>query len=184
MRLVYAHAAGGAGSARALGAALAAQRKEREPFAPSPAELARTALATLLLHPAAHPPCPAGEKAATHEAASLKGWLKRWAGSLAPLLAAPKAGLLFLRAWEAATSPDPRTGAAAAETGARLLKASTLALQALYEADALEEEALLAWHKSALQRGEGDEAAKKLAAKVQPLITWLEEAEEDESDEE
>ena len=60
-----------------------------------------------------------------------------------------------------------------AEEDPKLLARLPLALKTFYDADVLEEDAILAW---------GAGATGKARTAAQPLLTWLAEAEEDDDD--
>ena len=170
--------------AKALADDLAAARRAREPHAPTPAELVRAFLVSLLdlafpadgdaTHEerAMHAAPAAGANPAAAALSAVKGLLGAWGGAAAALLRSKGERIAFLRSWEGALVASPRLGP--------LLGAT---LKGLYDADALDEDALLAWAASATQRGQGGDApAAQMRAKAQPIIQWLEEASEEEDD--
>lgn len=174
-----------------LTAALNTMRKAREPHVPTAHEVARLVLAALLeraypplsdVPPAergAYAPAPApGVAPAAAAAAAARKLVSTWAPTLAALLKTKADRMAFLRGLEGAA-------AAPGDHAARLGTLAVTVLKSLYDADVLDEEAILAWAASAKQRADsnGDKPAGALLAKVQAFITWLQEADED-SDEE
>jgi translation initiation factor 5 len=63
----------------------------------------------------------------------------------------------------------------------QLLKKTPKVLEAFYDADLLEEEAILHWAGKKTKSG-NREASKKVKKAAEPFITWLKEAEEDEEE--
>jgi len=66
----------------------------------------------------------------------------------------------------------------------KLLPRTAMILQALYEGDVLDEEAIVAWAESEDSWLVNKEVAAKVRAKAAPFVKWLSAADEDEDDEE
>ena len=59
----------------------------------------------------------------------------------------------------------------------------TMMLMAFYDYDIIDEEVILEWGKKVSKKYVSKELSEKIHEKVKPFITWLKEAEEEESDE-
>lgn len=64
-----------------------------------------------------------------------------------------------------------------------LLSQISMILQALYNNDLVDEEALLAWREKPSKKYASKEISAQVRAKAKPFFDWLEEAESDEDDE-
>merc|ERR1719412_3379572 len=66
---------------------------------------------------------------------------------------------------------------------ALLLPKATAIFKAFYDYDVIDEEVILEWGKKVRKKYVSKELSEKIHEKVKPFITWLKEAEEEESDE-
>merc|ERR1712150_346915 len=64
-----------------------------------------------------------------------------------------------------------------------MLPKATAIFKAFYDYDVVDEEVILEWGKKVSKKYVSKELSKKIHEKVKPFITWLKEAEEEESDE-
>merc|ERR1712242_12732 len=64
-----------------------------------------------------------------------------------------------------------------------LLPKATAIFKAFYDHDIIDEEVILEWGKKVSKKYVSKELSEKIHEKVKPFITWLKEAEEEESDE-
>ena len=126
----------------------------------------------------------AAKRAAVEAAASATSAASALQSALEALLAAPKVESLAAAVLTASKGHSQaiilsRFTQAALSGGDALplLKAVPLALKALYDVDAIEEEAVKAWHAS-------DSVDAKVKDKAKPFVVWLATADEDEDDDE
>merc|ERR1712242_512891 len=66
---------------------------------------------------------------------------------------------------------------------ALLLPKATLIFKAFYDYDVIDEEVILDWGKKVSKKYVSKELSEKIHEKLKPFLTWLKEAEEEESDE-